>query len=414
MKPAGRQSAIVIGAGLTGSVAARNLAEMGYEVDIFEKKPYPGGALFDFQNDDGIWIHTSGPHIFHTASDKVYNFVRRFCNWKSYQHRVLASIDGKLCPIPFNFTSIEMCFPDKAADEYKKHLSGAITGKESIIDDLKTSHDPKVRELADFIYNKIFLRYTQKQWGVIPEELGKEVLARVPVRASYEDRYFSDPYQMLPENGYTFFIRELLSHPSIHLHVNSNCTLHVSPEDGKILLNGEKINFPVVYTGCPDTLFSYIYGVLPYRTLCFVRDNKPWPFQPAAVVNYPNVPGYTRITEFKHFYPEDASEKRANRFTCANHSQNLSMKPQNGKILESVIQYEYPGAYDPEKEDNEPFYPIPTKENHRLFQKYADLASKIPNLYPAGRLGSYRYMNMDQAILKALDLSNKIGKMLGG
>lgn len=377
--------AIVIGAGLMGCVSARCLAEKGYMVDVYEKKNRVGGALFDYQGDDDEFIHACGPHIFHTSSVKVYDFVRRFCVWQEYKHKVLADIDGVLCPIPFNFKSIENCFDEKLAKEYIRLLTSKVSGTEITIDMLRENPEGKLRELAEFIYKKVFLNYTKKQWGQIPEFLGQEVTWRVPVRTSYEDLYFTDVYQLMPEKGYTFFIEQLLSHPNIRLTLNWDSDECFCVKEGRLYLNHKEVLDPVIYTGCLDAFFSFCYGALPYRTLRFELKHETWPFQPTAVVNYPNAPDFTRITEFGHFYPEK-------------------------KYKNSTVMLEYPGVYEHTDFQSEPFYPIPAKENDMLFQKYAETAAGILNFYPAGRLGTYRYLDMDETILDGIRLADKIRK----
>ena len=383
-----KNRAIVIGAGLMGCVTARCLAEKGYSVDIYEKKNRIGGTLYDYPGENGEFIHACGPHIFHTASDKAYNFVRRFCEWQEYKHKVLADIDGVLCPLPFNFKSIENCFDEKTAKEYIRLLQDEISDGEIGIDILQKSREKRLQDLAEFIYNKVFLQYSQKQWGRNLIHMEAAVVQRVPVRASYEDSYFSDPCQLMPEKGYTFFLEQVISHPLIRIFLKWDAESHLYARDGQLYLDQEKVSDPVVYTGCLDAFFSFSCGVLPYRTLRFVLQRKNWPFQPAAVVNYPNAPDITRITEFGHFYPER-------------------------EYKNSMIMFEYPAAYQHEDISAEPFYPVPAKDNDIMFQKYVRKAADILNFYPGGRLGDYRYLNMDETILEGIDLADKIDSDAG-
>lgn len=376
---------IVIGAGITGCVIARYFADNDYKVHIYEKREHIGGAIYDYMDETGSYIHKFGPHIFHTNSDTAYLFINRFSHWNLFNHKVLGQIQNVLCPIPFNFTSIETLFPEDTANRFIQKLSNFIgQGNSTTIGELSKANDNDLKELADFIYRHVFLNYTTKQWGVPPEELGGTVMSRVPVRASYDDYYFSDQYQLIPRNGYTSFLKEIINHENIELHTNCDMDKRICINDDMLFVDGQLYNDVMVYTGCLDRLLNYQYGILPYRTLKFVFETTKWKFQPVAVVNYPNAPEFTRITEFGHFYPDK-------------------------QFTKTTLMYEYPLGYDPSS-DYEPYYPIPTDENDRLYQMYCQRVNKVKNFFPAGRLGSYKYINMDAAILEGLSVAQKIIK----
>ena len=374
---------IVVGAGLSGCVIARQLAESGYHVDLYEKKDHIGGAIYDYIDSHGTMIHSFGPHIFHTNIDEIHAYVQKYSKWNVFTHRVLGDIKGNLCPIPFNFTSIEKCFDPEQARLYQEKLVQYIGMENTItIKELAEINDEDLRQLAAFIYEHVFFHYTKKQWGRTPQELGHDIMGRVPVRVSIRDDYFSDRYQLMPQNGYTAFLQTILKHHNIHLHLKCDADNLIHFKDKKIYFNGSIYDDALVYTGCIDRLLNYKHGTLPYRTLRFEFETKQWPFQPVAVVNYPNAPGFTRITEFGHFYPEKEYHR-------------------------STIMREYPQEYQSDAE-LEPFYPIPIAPNDSIYRAYLNDLKEIPNLYPAGRLGRYQYMNMDIAIFEGLNLANKI------
>lgn len=374
---------IIVGAGLSGCVIARCLADNGYDVAIYERKNHIGGAIYDYVNSVEVMVHEYGPHIFHTNSDEAYGFIKKFSEWHVFRHRVQGEIKGQLCPIPFNFTSIEKIFTHEKAEIYKQKLIQNIGLEKTVtIEELGRANDDDLKQLADFIYENVFLHYTIKQWGRKPEELGGDVMSRVPVRLSYKDEYFGDTYQLMPQNGYTEFLKKILDHEKIHLHLNCDADERIKIDDGKVFFDDCSFDDAIVYTGCIDRLLNYRHGVLPYRTLRFDFETKEWPFQPVSVVNYPNAPDFTRITEFGHFYPEKQYAK-------------------------STIMREYPMEYV-HNSQQEPYYPIPATESSRLYDAYRKELNKAKNFFPAGRLGSYKYMNMDVAILEGLSLAEKI------
>ena len=370
---------IVAGAGFSGAAAARTLAEKGYRVVILEQRKTVGGNAYDY-DDRGILAHMYGPHIFHTNYDAVYDFLSRFTGWFDYKHKVLGSIDGKLVPIPFNFSGLDMLFRPKEAAIIKKALLAEYGENKKIpILELKNKYNknPLMVKFADYVYEKVFHNYTLKQWGMPPEALGAGVMNRVPVVASYESGYFADKYQCMPVNGFTALITAMLDHPLIDVRLNTKFDEVVTLGDGMPFLNGKPFAGRIIYTGCIDELFGYKYGKLPYRSLKFKFEHLDnGNFQPAAVVNYPNTKKYTRITEFS-------------KFTC---------KPQEKY---SVVVKEYPMAHE---EGMIPYYPVEIPENKELYKRYEDEVNKIRGFFLLGRLANYKYINMDAAVLNALEL----------
>mgnify|MGYP004539076319 FL=1 len=382
--------AIVAGAGFAGATAARKLAEKGKKVLVLEKRNHVGGNAYDYEDENGVIRHEYGPHIFHTNSDKAVEFLSEYTDWHPYVHRVLGYIHGKLVPIPFNLKSIELCFDEEKATHLKDALIRAYGLETKVpILELRKHPDPEVKELAEFIFENVFKYYTMKQWGYTAEEIDPAVTARVPVLVSYDDRYFQDSFQQMPKHGYTKIFTEMLNHPNIEvrLNVDANTLLKPDVEKQEIYFEGKKFEGLVIYTGILDSFFGYCLGELPYRSLYFDVKSEKGNYQPVATVNYPDsseVHPFTRITEYKHFM-ENAPEDK------------------------TTIAIEYPSAYNQHAEKgNIPYYPIFTDESKQKYNAYKELADKIPNLLPLGRLAEYRYYNMDAIIEHAIDVVSEL------
>lgn len=379
---------IVVGAGFSGAVAARELAEAGKSVLVIDKRTQIGGNMYDSEDSNGVLVHWYGPHIFHTSSKEVFDYLKRFSDWQPYEHRVLGRIDGKHVPIPFNFRSLDLLFPAEQAELIKNKLTEQFPNQQKVsVLDLMNAKDETVKKFGEFVFEKVFLHYTAKQWGTPPEQVDRSVINRVPVVLGYDDRYFQDTYQFMPANGFTPIFESLLDHPAITVRLNceAGTVLTLDQTQGKIFFEQAAFDGPVVFTGAIDQLFGYAYGQLPYRSLNLVFEQKPvTDFQPAAVVNYPNEEAFTRITEFKKLGGRQVEDS-------------------------TTILKEYPMQYDPKAEKgNIPYYVISSPENLRKYQRYAELGNTFSNLYLCGRLAEYKYYNMDAAILQALRVSKKI------
>ncbi|MGI8544012.1 MAG: UDP-galactopyranose mutase [Aridibacter sp.] len=356
---------LIVGAGFAGSVLAERLANgSGKKVLICEKRSHIGGNAFDFYNDEGILIHKYGPHIFHTNSKEVIDYLSNFTEWRSYEHRVLASVDGKLVPIPINLDTInELYGLNLTAFEVEEFFATKAEKCEHI----KTSEDVVVSKVGRELYEKFFKNYTKKQWGLDPSQLDASVTSRVPTRTNRDDRYFTDSYQMMPKYGYTKMFEKMLDHP--HIKVMLNCDYRE--------IVGEIDFDEMVYTGPVDLFFDYEYGKLPYRSLEFKHETHDTEtFQTAPVVNYPNEQAFTRITEFKYLTGQ--------------------------KHDKSSIVYEFPQA------TGDPYYPIPRKQNAEIYAKYKALADAEKDVHFVGRLATYKYYNMDQIVAQALMTYGKI------
>jgi len=378
---------LVVGCGMAGTVIARELAERaGKKVLILEKRDHIGGNAYDCMNENGVFVHQFGPHIFHSDSKRVFDYLSRFTQWRNYSHEVVGDIHGQLMPIPFNLNSLHLAFePNKAARIEQKLIAIYGLGSKVPILDLRQQADAELAEIADFIYNNIFLYYTQKQWGLAPDEIDALVTARVPVFISYDNRYFQDTYQGIPEKSYTSLFERMLNHPNIELRLNSDARRLLRLESGEVFFDGCAFNGIVIYSGPTDELFDCQYGRLPYRTLDFVFEthNTTW-FQSKGTVNYPVDREYTRITEFKH----------------------LTGQALDGR---TTIVKEYPRAYTGADSET-PYYPIQNRESLTLYERYRKLTDEFPQFHLLGRLAEYKYYNMDAIVKKALELADTLIK----
>jgi UDP-galactopyranose mutase len=356
---------LVVGAGFAGSVIAERLARVsGKQVLICDKRPHIGGNAFDHYNEHGILVHRYGPHIFHTNSRDVFDYLSRFTEWRTYEHHVLASVDGQLVPMPINLDTINKLYGlNLTSLELEKFFDSLAEPREQI----RTSEDVVVSKIGRELYEKFFRNYTRKQWDLDPSELDAAVTARVPVRTTRDDRYFTDKFQSMPLHGYTRMFENMLDHPNIRVLLNCDYR-----DIQKEVSFGE-----LIYTGPIDEFFDYRYGKLPYRSLHFKHEthNKSV-YQPEAVVNYPNEHAFTRITEFKYLTGQEHPK--------------------------TSIVYEFPQAH------GDPYYPVPRPENFELYKKYKELADSTPEVHFIGRLATYKYYNMDQVTAQALTLFNKI------
>ncbi|HLP44444.1 MAG TPA: UDP-galactopyranose mutase [Candidatus Kapabacteria bacterium] len=352
---------VIVGAGFAGSTLAERLANgLNKKVLVIEKRDHMGGNSFDCYNEDGILVKPYGPHIFHTKIKEVWDYLNRFTSFNHYVHRVIANVNGKEYYFPINLDTMEQLtgwvFTPETLREYfaAKRLEGI---------EIKNSRDVVVSQVGEEIYELFVKHYTKKQWGVYPGELGAEVLQRIPVRYDRDTRYFDDPWQGIPVDGYHKLFENMLKHKNIQLLLRT---------DYKEII--DEVEFDrLIYTGPVDYYFDYVYGKLPYRSIRFTFETYNIErFQGAAVVNYTLDKEYTRITEFKHFYFQ--------------------------RHPATTICYEYPC------DEGDPYYPIPREDNRRIYEKYRAAADKLKNTHFVGRLAEYKYLNIDQAVKHALDL----------
>ena len=375
---------LIVGCGLSGSVIARQSAEKGKRVLVLERREHIGGNMRDHINDAGILVHDYGPHTFHTNDKSLYEYIVRFGEWNDYKLTCGAVIDGRFTPTPFNFTTVDMFFDKKQANEIKKTLKDTYFPKKMVsILELLENSETSIREYAQFLYDKDYSLYTAKQWGISPGEIDPSVLKRVPVRLNYDVGYFEDIYQVMPKDSYNVFFRGLLNHPNIRINTGVDANRYISFDKKNILFKDKIFQKPLVYTGAIDELFQWKYGKLPYRSLYFRwRTEERSSFQDAPVVAYPQAEGYTRITE----YTKLPLQQVGNMTTYA---------------VEFPIPYQKKNAV-------EPYYPVLTKESQEIHKQYMKEASRYQNLYVCGRLGDFKYYNMDQALERALKKADDI------
>lgn len=387
--------AVVVGAGFAGSVCARQLAEDGnMKVLVIEKRDHIAGNMYDEYDEAGILIHKYGPHIFHTSSKIAADYVQKFSKTLPYEHRVKADIHGTYMPVPFNKTSMEIAFGLEKANELTHKLIKKFGNEVKVtINQLREEKDKDLAEVADYVYENVFLHYTEKQWGLTPEQVDPSVTARVPVFISRDDRYFQDRYQFMPKDGYTKLFENILSHKNITVALNTEAQsvfgleFAGNNEDDKlenITIQYKVFDKPIIFSGPLDELFLGRFGRLPYRTLDFVFETQDTEYAlPCGTVNFTVSEDYTRITEYKHLTGQKSDK--------------------------TTIMKEYSKEYtDPSSQI--PYYAIINEKNNAHYQKYFNLVKDMPNFYAIGRLAEYKYFNMDQIIEKAVLLSEDIIK----
>jgi UDP-galactopyranose mutase len=363
---------LIVGAGFSGAVLAERLAsEHGARVLVVDRRNHVGGNAYDRLDEKGILIHQYGPHIFHTNSDKIFDYLSQFTEWRPYEHRVLAAVDGQLVPIPINRTSVNRLYGLDLKTEAEMEAFFRSRAEDRPV--ITTSEDVVVSVVGRELYEKFFKHYTRKQWGLDPSELDKSVTARVPTRTNTDDRYFADKHQYMPLHGYTEMFRSMLKNERI------DTLLGVEYRD----VVKRHPSARLIYTGQIDEYFDFCYGALPYRSLRFehVSLDKEW-HQPVGVVNYPQTEDFTRVTEYKHLTGQQSAA--------------------------TSLTYEYPSA------TGDPYYPIPRPDNYALYKKYEELARRQPDVHFVGRLATYRYYNMDQVVGQALSTFDRISAARNG
>jgi len=360
---------LIAGAGFAGSVLAERLASTGKRILLVDKREHVGGNAFDYYNEHGILVHKYGPHIFHTNSAEVFDYLSRFTEWLPYEHRVLANVEGKLLPIPINLDTVNKLYGLQLEAE---DLPGFFSRRAECRPEIRTSEDVVVSKVGRDLYEKFFQGYTRKQWGLDPSELDATVAGRIPVRMDREDRYFTDQFQFMPRDGYTAMFGRMLADPLIEVATATDFA-------------SVQTRIPhreVIFTGPVDSFFEYCYGRLPYRSLEFQLETLPVEkYQGNGTVNWPNEHSYTRVTEFKHLTGQ--------------------------KHDATTICYEFP------RDEGDPYYPVPRPQNAEMYKKYERLANSMSGVHFVGRLATYKYYNMDQVVAQALALFQRLSQRDG-
>ena len=363
-----RYDYLIVGAGFAGSVLAERLAGgLGKRILLIDRREHIGGNAYDHFDQAGVMVHRYGPHIFHTNAERIVQYLSKFTEWRPYEHRVLAQVAEHLVPIPINLTTLNTLY---GLNMTEPQAAEFLAGRAQPVENIRTSEDVVINQVGRELYEMFFRGYTRKQWGLDPSDLDKSVTSRVPTRTNSDDRYFGDTYQMMPLEGYTRMFERMLKHANIDILLSTDFT-----EVRDQVSYGH-----LVYSGPIDEYYDYCFGKLPYRSLKFQHETLNQPqFQPVSVVNYPDeaVP-YTRITEYKHL-------------TGQTHPL-------------TSISYEFPCA------DGDPYYPVPRPENAELYKRYKALGDTTPNVTFLGRLGTYKYYNMDQVVGQALALYQRIAE----
>lgn len=367
-----KKNVVIFGAGISGCTIARLFAENGHKVTIYERRNHVGGNVYDKFNEFGIREQLYGPHIFHTNDDEVFKFLSRFTEWIPYTHKVKGNIFGQLTTIPFNFESIDLHFPQDVAKYMKQKLIEKYGKNSSVtISELSNCKDFYLSTLAEFVFKNVFRTYSKKQWGKHFSNLDSSVTSRVPIYVGYNDTYFKDRIQCQPLNGFSLMIENMLAHPNITIHLNSTLNVDVNKIDDSNIY---------VYCGSIDELFNFKFGKLEYRSLKFkFKTLKKESYQKTAVINFNTSKRYTRITEFKKLTLQDTPY--------------------------TTICLEYPCSI---KHGKEKYYPISSEKNLSLYKQYKKEKEKLTNVYMLGRLGTYKYLNMDAAVRQAIDLYEEI------
>jgi len=356
---------VIVGAGFSGAVVAAQMARtFGKRIMLVDRRAHLAGNAYDHYDNAGVLVHKYGPHIFHTNSKDVFDYLSLFTEWRNYEHRVLASVDGKLVPIPINLDTVNLLHGLKLrVEELEGYLEKIVEKPASI----RTSEDVVVSRVGRDLYEKMFRGYTCKQWGLDPSQLDASVTGRIPVRMNRDDRYFSDTYQAMPRHGFTRMFENMLDHPNITIILDT---------DYRDVLNSVGYR-ELIYTGAIDEFFDYRFGKLKYRSLQFRHETvNAEKLQPVAVINYPNDHDYTRVTEFKHL---------------------------TGQVhAKTSVVYEYPC------DGGDPYYPVPRPENASIYKQYEALGAQTHRVHFVGRLATYKYYNMDQVVAQALTLCTKL------
>lgn len=375
--------ALVIGCGLSGAVIARELAEKGFKINILERRSHIGGNMYDYVDDYGILVHKYGPHTFHTRKKELYEYMCKFGEWDEYHLTCGAEINGICTPTPFNYKTIDDFYPEADATKLKDEIERVYPGRDTAtVVEVLNSSSKEISDYAQFLFDNDYSLYSAKQWGVSPSEIDPSILKRVPLRFNYSEGYFDDEFQYMPHVSFTSFFKRLLDHPNINVELGVDALNRLEVCDCNLIFDGKIVDYPVIYTGALDELFECCYGKLPYRSLKFEwRHDDKDSFQKYPVVAYPQAPDFVRIIEYKKLPVQD--------------------------VPGTTYEVEYSLPYK-NGQNNEPYYPLLTEDSQNNYKMYKQKAKKVKNLFVCGRLGDFKYYNMDQALERALSVVKNI------
>lgn len=375
--------ALVIGCGLSGAVIARELAEKGFKINILERRSHIGGNMYDYVDDYGILVHKYGPHTFHTRKKELYEYMCKFGEWDEYHLTCGAEINGICTPTPFNYKTIDDFYSEADAIRLKDEIERVYPGRDTAtVVEVLNSSSKEISDYAQFLFENDYSLYSAKQWGVSPSEIDPSILKRVPLRFNYNEGYFDDEFQYMPHVSFTSFFKRLLDHPNINVELGVDALSRLKVCDCNLIFDGKVVDYPVIYTGALDELFECCHGKLPYRSLKFEwRHDDKDSFQKYPVVAYPQAPDFVRIIEYKKLPVQDV----------------------HGTTYE--VEYSLPYKNG---QNNEPYYPLLTEDSQNNYKMYEQKAKKVKNLFVCGRLGDFKYYNMDQALERALSVVKNI------
>lgn len=382
---------VVVGTGFSGSVLARKIAEeLGQHVVIVEKRSHIAGNMYDEIDEHGILVQKYGPHVLVTDRWLVIDFLSQYADMVKHTVKELSFIDGRYVRLPFNFESVQQLIGPAQAEFLIAKLRVAFNGRDRVpVLELAEHSDGDISKFGNLLFEKCYRTYCAKQWDIPIESLDKSIMERVPMAMSYDERYMNKDFQYIPKNGFSQLFKKMLDHPNISLHLNYDVLPHISfnEKDKKVLLDGEALDL-LIYTGAIDELFTVKYGELPYRSLNITYEwFDQYQMYPEKIISYPQARGYTRKTEYKFMMHDPSS------------------------VQGTTIATEYPVAYVKDK-SLAPFYPVITEETKKRYEQYRKEAASYGNIFLCGRLAEFKYYNMDDCILHAFDIFNKIKKYI--
>lgn len=384
---------IVVGAGFSGSIIARKIAEdLNQKVTVVEKRPHIAGNAYDEYDEHGILIQKYGPHFLNTNKYFIIKFLEQYAELFPRYNKFLSFIDGKFVRLPFNFQTVQELVGAEKSEVILKKMREVFFGRDRVpIFELVNNEDKDINEYGNLLFEKAFKTYVSKMWGIGVDKIDKSVLERVPMAMNYDERYLNKDFQYLPKYGFTEMFKNMLNHSNIDVRLNEDAIEHIAldTQNHRVTYDGEAVKC-LVYTGPIDELFSLKYGPLPYRSLDIKYEySEKNSVLPIETTSYPQADGYTRKTEYRKMMFDDS------------------------RVKGTVVATEYPLQYDKNASvGNTPYYPVLTEDSRALYAKYAEEVKKYKNIFPCGRLADFKYYNMDVCIEHALEYFETVKEYL--